>query len=859
MKSQKHKKPGMVGILGRNDVQKPRFRVFKFISIPLFVTALLYCLGANPDDASDTILPKYRVATNFAIVIPFISRQLPRLSLHLTAWSKHVACDQRVTSLSSNIVIRLLFYSDEGQISRHAKTRLEAIFNDIGASKGCFSGGWDMIYGAVPKAINNHACGACYQFYKVFRILKGRYDYFFLMEPDILPIRSGWLTALYMETVIVSPGQDFWIKGSNQKCSRYYGDIARRRDWHINGNALYKVDDRLFEMFLHSVRSYYSGGMEQCPPGCGTGYMYENAYDHALFRFRGTMENFEDTVNLHHRFQYTPIIANLCEEMFNASEFAANHPEVFLVHSKGPDLPREYHEVQRIFHNVLTRHGSTDEVIPLQELLQSGKTIEYIIHLVCGKESKPSHYCYTNCRKLFKGASFMQNCASYKAFQDWAERFDDKVYLWSVDFHAAPASCNAEIYQAAGAVFHQEIDFSNCIFHNNCRKRLQVLSFDDWRGFGLDPCPNKLRHAFFDHYKDDPEMGRVDAIVCSHPVANCELFMPLNKSLIIYATTRIEFGRFDQFVEWRKKELDAQSPYRWAEWAQNLVRISKKPGNIIAANNLYDVFYIKYLTGIDAMYLPSWCTPKSFWSPTHHTDVILGPSRDNLGEPWNTEKEAWNHPLLANLSATNLLKGSKYNFIRYNELKNWENGNLRLESIAKYKAIVLIPYQVSFMSFFEYYRMNIPLFAPSKKLYFEWEKRYNVSWERVYGRPFPIIRQDPVGRGDPNIVGEHASTGWLELADIYNFPHIQYFNSWDHMIDLLEKVDLADVSKAMEVINREQKNELVQSWRLVFNKIRKYRSLNTQKMSKSFEDTLHSVYGTRFIGRDYKPGCLENI
>jgi len=36
-------------------------------------------------------------------------------------------------------------------------------------------------------------------------------DYFFLMEPDCMPVKRGWLEKLYFESTC---GQDFWIKGS---------------------------------------------------------------------------------------------------------------------------------------------------------------------------------------------------------------------------------------------------------------------------------------------------------------------------------------------------------------------------------------------------------------------------------------------------------------------------------------------------------------------------------------------------------------------------------------------------------------------------------------------------------------------
>ena len=69
--------------------------------------------------------------------------------------------------------------------------------------------------------------------------------------------------------------------------------------------------------------------------------------------------------------------------------------------------------------------------------------------------------------------------------------------------------------------------------------------------------------AFFEEYKNDPELHRVDAFICSHPAANCELYMPFNRSLIVYPTTRLEFGRYDDVVEWRKPYINSRSPSRW--------------------------------------------------------------------------------------------------------------------------------------------------------------------------------------------------------------------------------------------------------------------------------------------------------
>jgi len=62
-------------------------------------------------------------------------------------------------------------------------------------------------------------------------------------------------------------------------------------------------------------------------------------------------------------------------------------------------------------------------------------------------------------------------------------------------------------------------------------------------GQDLGRDPVALIAAFYEEYRHDKEMQEVDAFVCSHPAAMCELFEPFNKSLLVYATTRYEMAR----------------------------------------------------------------------------------------------------------------------------------------------------------------------------------------------------------------------------------------------------------------------------------------------------------------------------
>ena len=49
-----------------------------------------------------------------------------------------------------------------------------------------------------------------------------------------------------------------------------------------------------------------------------------------------------------------------------------------------------------------------------------------------------------------------------------------------------------------------------------------------------------LIKSFVEAYKDDEEMKTVDVVFCGHPVSLCELYMQLNKSVLVLASTRYD-------------------------------------------------------------------------------------------------------------------------------------------------------------------------------------------------------------------------------------------------------------------------------------------------------------------------------
>lgn len=121
-----------------------------------------------------------------------------------------------------------------------------------------------------------------------------------------------------------------------------------------------------------------------------------------------------------------------------------------------------------------------------------------------------------------------------------------------------------------------------------------------------------MKKTFYELNKDDPEFRRIDLFMCSHPAANCELFEKFKKPMILFATTRLEFGRDDQNIGWRVREINkmnskSELKSRQKEWISFIQNHYKFGDLLLVANSVYDVEYIHYFTGIRPIYIPSWC------------------------------------------------------------------------------------------------------------------------------------------------------------------------------------------------------------------------------------------------------------
>ena len=427
----------------------------------------------------------------------------------------------------------------------------------------------------------------------------------------------------------------------------------------------------------------------------------------------------------------------------------------------------------------------------------------------------------------------------------WENRMQNKTYLWTMDFHGGPTNCDIPIIQEAGGAIHAEID-GMCHFYGLCRDRLKVIRAGHWREY--DPTKEQ-RDQFTLAYNNDPEFKRVDAFICHHPVANCELFLPFNRPIIIHATTRLEFGRHDGGIDWRVNNgyNPETGKEKWAKWIETLQTLSRNNKNIIAANNVYDQEYIKYFTGIKNVELiPNWCGDNigkefcgKFWDLTFNEEwkperpeVMIVPYRSNLDRSRfvpNVRKPR-DHPIIQDMRhvSESIAKGTTVKLI--SELYDESNPLFML----KHPAIVIIPYQVSTINLIELYRLNIPTFCPSLSLLKQWCIKYDLMWEAHYGwterfvSPSEDLYFEDVP--DPNGVydmdrnsneWEEIFDHWMPFSDFYqNNVGIIYFDSWE---DFFEKYNQAlsdgtlyKMNKEMKKFNKHLRVELVQKWKDIF-------------------------------------------
>lgn len=139
----------------------------------------------------------------------------------------------------------------------------------------------------------------------------------------------------------------------------------------------------------------------------------------------------------------------------------------------------------------------------------------------------------------------------------------------------------------------------------------------------------------------------------------------------------------------------------------------------------------------------------------------------------------------------------------------------------------------------ELYALTIPLFIPSLKFYLNYydpvNRQFSIGWDRTStNRPYckdepnleqkmrPNITDNAIHPYSPNIdflEDSESEMYWLQFADFYEWPHIQYFDDYKHLKELLIRADFTEIQKLMKQELELKENKVVNLWCKVVNKI----------------------------------------
>jgi hypothetical protein len=238
------------------------------------------------------------------------------------------------------------------------------------------------------------------------------------------------------------------------------------------------------------------------------------------------------------------------------------------------------------------------------------------------------------------------------------------------------------------------------------------------------------------------------------------------------------------------------------------------PRHVISANNAYDAAYIRYFTGAQAQPIPNFCDKGQSYGVSR-PQILLSMAQ-------HVENALW--PLLEQAIDARRLRG-RLTFAHIRRLYP----RYTYRDLTRHPAIVVVPYQVSVMSFFEQYRLNVPLLVPSRRLLASWAVSSGVleqrTWASVFGlcsvsspvAPHPAFANQSDPNNDHN---EQAVYEWLEHADFYTFPHVLYWESPEHLVELAagRLANLALVSHRMRMHNLDQGRVIREQWKRVLER-----------------------------------------
>jgi hypothetical protein len=366
----------------------------------------------------------------------------------------------------------------------------------------------------------------------------------------------------------------------------------------------------------------------------------------------------------------------------------------------------------------------------------------------------------------------------------------------SVDYHIATAQDVGHTLRELGQTFVEKSLSGACARRRTCAAPSELPVLTKETAFTLCPRPHAYRRAAYEALRSSPLLHEADGVVCSHPAALCEVWLPFNKSILLIVTANLELAR--------------ENAERWRDWLRTVGALAKSARVVVAANNRYDQAYVQHFTGARPLYLPTlanYITARHM--PLPGKPVLLARSHHSIGKKLLQELRV----------AARSRPGLKVASIEEEYPGNAGGGGYEYSQLASHPAIVVVPYTKSTMTFFELYRIGIPIFVPSLALLVKWELQRHVMSERVYWKHAPSPLRNPTSPNPNSLQDRAALEHWIKLSDPYVYPHVQYFDSADDLAAKLASANTREISSRMRRHSAEMQPVMRAKWRAVMRKL----------------------------------------
>lgn len=297
-----------------------------------------------------------------------------------------------------------------------------------------------------------------------------------------------------------------------------------------------------------------------------------------------------------------------------------------------------------------------------------------------------------------------------------------------------------------------------------------ILQNKNWKMIS----PDFIKKFYIMHKK---ELESYDGFIVTHTPSFALFFELFRKPIIIVNSTRYE-----------QPASNNSSLEQWNFIDLSLKRLYAKGLLIVISNNLYDQLYIKTAINIDSIMIPSLCE----YTNTKRLEEL---NKNKLFLLYSSQKNPIK--VINDVVVLNINQIKPYTF----------------DTLAKFTAIIHIPYEISTMSIFEHYTMNCPLIFPTKEFLL---KMYSNNELNVYGSYSALFNFNK----NPSTLDILLKDGWFEkmisYADFYNeeyFPYITYFDSFEDLEVKLKSIDFDLISENMKKFNVERKNKILDLWK----------------------------------------------